>query len=119
MLDQYHLNGNKRYRYLTGDNFEERTHTKSNVNNFNKLLACMKDTLEFTDGQLNTIWRVLAAILNIGELSVSDGDDDDGDGETKFEDVELVAKSEFTRSLSGTKRGRLPLFLATIIETTR
>lgn len=51
----------------------------------------MKDTLEFTDTQLNTIWRILAAIINIGELSVSDEDD----GETKIDDNELVTKSEF------------------------
>lgn len=50
----------------------------------------MKDTLEFTENQLNTIWRILAAILNIGELSVSDDDN----GEAKIDDNELINKSK-------------------------
>lgn len=70
---------------------DERRQTKSNVKNFNKLLVCMKDSLEFTDSQLNSIWRILAAILNIGELKVFD---EDG-GDTKFDDNVLVTKSEY------------------------
>lgn len=97
MLDQYHLSENKRYRYLADDTYDEQKQPKSYVRNFNKLLACMKDTLEFTDSQLNTIWRVLAAILNIGELSFSEDDD----GETKFENVELITKSEYLCSFVG------------------
>jgi myosin heavy subunit len=50
----------------------------------------MRDTLEFSDEQLNTTWRILAAILNLGELSVSD----DEDGEIKIESVELITKSK-------------------------
>lgn len=76
---------------MTGDSTNEHRQTKSNVKNFNKLLVCMKDSLEFTDNQLNTIWRTLAAILNIGELKVFE---DDG-GEAKFEDNEFVTKSEY------------------------
>lgn len=90
VLSQYHLEENHRYRYLAGDDSDEQNDTKSHVKNFNKLLACMKDTLEFTDAQLNTIWRTLAAILNIGELTVSDEED----GETKLDDNELVTKSK-------------------------
>uniref|UniRef100_A0A2S2R2K6 Neither inactivation nor afterpotential protein C n=1 Tax=Sipha flava TaxID=143950 RepID=A0A2S2R2K6_9HEMI len=87
VLQQYKLDDNQRYRYLTADDADEqRKQTMSNVKNFNKLLVCMKDTLEFTDGQLNTIWHILAAILNVGELSVSDEE-----GETTIEDTDRIA----------------------------
>lgn len=89
MLNQYHLIEDHRYRYLVGDELDERKQSVSNVKNFHKLLVCMKDTLEFTDSQLNTIWRILAAILNVGELTISD----EGDGDTKIEDCELITKS--------------------------
>lgn len=52
----------------------------------------MKDTLEFSDDQLNTAWRVLAAVLNAGELRVTDQKQD---GETSFEDPGLVANGEY------------------------
>lgn len=94
VLDRYKLDENQRYRYLAADGADERKQTKSNVKNFNKLLTCMKDTLEFTDGQLNSIWRVLAAILNAGELGVSDEE-----GETTIEDTDRIAKSERTCSV--------------------
>jgi len=90
VLKQYYLTEDHRYRYLVGDDSDGFKGSKSNVKNFNKLLTCMKDTLEFTDDQLNMIWRILAAILNIGELNVSDEED----GETKFKDNELVSKSK-------------------------
>lgn len=79
------------YRYLVDADSGEQIPTNSNVRNFKKLLSCLKDTLEFTDGQLDTIWRILAAVLNIGELRFSDEDD----GETKVDDVELIAKSKY------------------------
>lgn len=79
------------YRYLVDDESGEQISNKSNVRNFKKLLSCLKDILEFTDGQMNTIWRILAAVLNIGELRFSDEDD----GETKADDVELIAKSKY------------------------
>ncbi|CAI6355450.1 unnamed protein product [Macrosiphum euphorbiae] len=90
VFKQYHLEEDHRYRYLVGDGSDERFRyqPKSNVKNFNKLLTCMKDTLEFTDEQLNTTWHILAAILNLGELSVSDDDD----AETKIESAELLTK---------------------------
>lgn len=92
VFKQYHLEEDHRYRYLVGDGSDERFRhqPKSNVKNFNKLLTCMKDTLEFADEQLNTTWHILAAILNLGELSVSDDDD----GETKIESSELLTKSK-------------------------
>lgn len=90
MLNQYHLEENRQYRYLGNDYLNERERAKTNVKNFNKLLACMKDTLEFTENQLNAIWRILAAILNIGELSVSDEDE----GEAKIDDFELINNSK-------------------------
>lgn len=95
VLKQYHLEEGHRYRYLVGDGSDERFRHQpnSNVKNFNKLLTCMKETLEFTDEQLNTTWRILAAILNLGELCVSDDDD----GETKIENVELLAKSKYCK----------------------
>lgn len=89
VLERYHLEEGRRYRYLLGDDSDDRVQSKTNVKNFNKLLACMKDTLEFTDEHLNTVWRVLAAILNVGELSVFEEDD----GEAKIEDNGLVTKS--------------------------
>ncbi|VVC25287.1 Hypothetical protein CINCED_3A022449 [Cinara cedri] len=88
VLSQYHLIEDHRYRYLVGDDMDERKQSGSNVRNFHKLLACMKDTLEFTDSQLNTIWRILAAILNAGELTVSAEED----SETKIDDNELITK---------------------------
>ncbi|CAH1732571.1 neither inactivation nor afterpotential protein C isoform X3 [Aphis gossypii] len=90
VINQYHLEEDCRYRYLVGDGSEEqfRYQPTSNVKNFNKLLTCMKDTLEFTDEQLNTTWNILAAILNLGELSVSDDDD----SEVKIESAELITK---------------------------
>lgn len=91
VLKQYHLVEGKRYRYLVGDDSDERKKPKTNVKNFNKLLSCMKDTLEFTDDQLNTVWRILAVILNIGELTVS-GDEE---GEVKIEDNELIGNSKY------------------------
>lgn len=92
VIKQYHLEEDCRYRYLVGDVSDEkfRYQSTSNVKNFNKLLICMKDTLEFTDEQLNTTWNILAAILNLGELSVSDDDD----GEVKIESAELITKSK-------------------------
>lgn len=92
VIKQYHLEENHRYRYLVGDGSDEqfRFQPTSNVKNFNKLLTCMRDTLEFSDEQLNTTWHILAAILNLGELSVSD----DEDGEIKIESVELITKSK-------------------------
>lgn len=92
VIKQYHLEEDCRYRYLVGDVSEEqfRYQPTSNVKNFNKLLTCMKDTLEFTDEQLNTTWNILAAILNLGELSVSDDDD----SEVKIESAELITKSK-------------------------
>lgn len=91
VLKQYHLVEGKRYRYLVGDDLDERKKPKTNVKNFNKLLSCMKDSLEFTDDQLNTVWRILAVILNIGELTVS-GDEE---GEVKIEDNELIGNSKY------------------------
>ncbi|XP_026818211.1 neither inactivation nor afterpotential protein C [Rhopalosiphum maidis] len=90
VIKQYHLEEDHRYRYLVGDGSDERFRFQpmSNVKNFNKLLTCMRDTLEFSDEQLNTTWHILAAILNLGELSVSD----DEDGEIKIESVELITK---------------------------
>jgi len=98
VFKQYHLEEDHKYRYLVGDGSDERFRfqPKSNVKNFNKLLTCMKDTLEFTDEQLNTTWNILAVILNLGELSVSD----DEDGETKIESVELVTKSKYHTSFA-------------------
>lgn len=70
---------------------DERKPSDSNVKNFHKLLACMKDTLEYTDSQLNTIWRVLAAILIAGELTVSEDDE----GQAKIDDNHLIGNSKF------------------------
>lgn len=91
MLVQYGLDDRRRYRYLDGNDADDRKQcSKSNLKNFNKLLTCMKDVLEFTDSQLNTVWRVLAAILNIGELTIFE----DEDGETKIKDIETITKSK-------------------------
>lgn len=103
VLEQYRLDEDRRrYRYLAAvdgdgdDNVADgrRTGRESHAKNFNKLLACMRDALEFTDEQLSTVWRVLAAILNVGELRVDDdGGGGDGDG-PEIRDAETVANGK-------------------------
>ncbi|XP_050438811.1 neither inactivation nor afterpotential protein C isoform X2 [Adelges cooleyi] len=88
VLEQYHLVDGYQYRYLMRGEELIDDGQSARVTNFNKLLSCLKDTLEFTDDQVNTIWRVLAAILNLGEILVIKGDED---GETKIENDDLVA----------------------------
>lgn len=63
----------------------------------------MKDALEFTDEQLNTVWRVLAAVLNVGELRVDDDDGGGGDG-PEIQDPETVANGK--RAVSSTTGSR-------------
>lgn len=93
MLEQYGLDERRCYRYLAESNNadDRKQNSLSNFKNFKKLLTCMKDVLEFTDGQLNTVWRVLAAILNIGELSIFE----DENGETTINDIETITKSKW------------------------
>lgn len=103
VLEQYRLDEDRRrYRYLAADDGGDddgadgrRTGRESHAKNFNKLLACMKDALEFTDEQLNTVWRVLAAVLNVGELRVDDDDGGHGDGDgPEIHDAGTVANGK-------------------------
>ncbi|XP_050526951.1 neither inactivation nor afterpotential protein C [Daktulosphaira vitifoliae] len=87
MLEKYHLDKSCKYRYLSSNKESIVYGQGAKVSNFNKLLVCLKDALEFTDDQVNTLWRVLAAILNLGELKIIKDEDD---GEVKIENSDLI-----------------------------
>lgn len=79
MCEAYKLEAEKNYRFLRLP--EENTSdgrvmtTKRNVEKFNAISTIMED-LQFTEHQISTIYSIISAILNLGELKFQENDND-------------------------------------------
>lgn len=87
-LNKYSLDSERTYRYfrITSDDnpnlSEPRNNSEKNIRNFKTLIEHLK-AYDFTDGKLETIYKTLAAILNIGEIRFKDNNENKAEIENK------------------------------------
>lgn len=89
-LKQYHLESNRHHRYLRIFNNDTskapRNSPETNVHKFHEILHILKN-FDFSEEQIETIYKILAAILVLGDVRFKDGandsaeTDDEGQGE--------------------------------------
>ncbi|XP_023311142.1 neither inactivation nor afterpotential protein C [Anoplophora glabripennis] len=71
LAEKYKLNTNRDYRYLKREEIDKTTlpkyDTEGNIIKFQKIVQYLEE-LQFTDDEMSTIYSVIAAILNLGEV---------------------------------------------------
>ncbi|KAH0552740.1 hypothetical protein KQX54_014623 [Cotesia glomerata] len=74
-LDEYHLCSKNLYKYLTCNENHDNTQSIF-VDKFNQINKSFK-VIGFHEDQVNTVYRVLAAILNLGNIEFKEQDSED------------------------------------------
>lgn len=93
-LDRYLLEPGSAYRYLrangeTCSDKDPRKTPEANVAKYEKMRQFLID-LEFDEEQRETLWKTLAAILNLGEVTFVDSEDN----VAEVENVETANKGQ-------------------------
>jgi hypothetical protein len=96
-LKQYDLDAGRKYRYLrtepldssSGNGFGVREDPKGNVEKFKELKQHLVH-LGFQDNHLETLWNLIAAILNLGEVRFNKEHEE----QAELENPEAAAKGE-------------------------
>lgn len=88
----YHLQHNRSHRYLrvleNDTSTTPRNNPEANISKFHELQEVFKE-FDFAEEQIETIYRILAAILVLGEVKFKEGDNDNA--EIEDGEVENVA----------------------------
>lgn len=94
LCDTYKLDPDKNYRFLRlpdePSKNQSMMRTKRNVDKFKKFSNVLED-LEFTEDQISSIYSIVAAILNLGEIDFKENEDTSSNIENK-EVVDSVAE---------------------------
>ncbi|KAK4296506.1 hypothetical protein Pmani_030996 [Petrolisthes manimaculis] len=89
-LLQYCLDKNKRdkHRYLAGANWSK-SKSQANVEQFNKVVDGFK-SLGFRDDELDSVYRILAAVINLGDVEFYQTIDKDNMEQAAVRNVEQI-----------------------------
>ncbi|XP_050729022.1 myosin-IIIb-like isoform X4 [Eriocheir sinensis] len=89
-LLQYCLDKNKRdkHRYLSGSNWSK-SKSQANVEQFNKVVEGFK-SLGFRDDELDSVYRILAAVINLGDVDFYQTIDKDNMEQAAVKNVEQI-----------------------------
>ncbi|KAK7063234.1 Myosin-IIIa, partial [Halocaridina rubra] len=89
-LMQYCLDKNKRdkHRYLAGGNWSK-SGSENNVQQFNKVVEGLK-SLGFKDDELDSVYRILAAVINLGDVDFYQTIDKDNMEQAAVKNVEQI-----------------------------
>lgn len=75
-LEQYHLNPEWNYRYLRLDDQDKKTESyRGNVKRFKTIFQIL-EVFDLKDGEMENIFSIISAILNIGEIRFQATDED-------------------------------------------